>query len=80
VQAALDELRAKLGEGENVDFAELVALGARLKARRLADLGEVADRAVNELAEWIRSGDGPAVDVLAADEVKGLGLIADHDE
>jgi hypothetical protein len=80
VQAALDELRAKLGEGERIDFAELVALGARVKARRLSDLGEVADRAVNELAEWIRSGDGLAMDVAAAEEVKRLGLIANHDE
>jgi hypothetical protein len=80
VQAALDELRAKLGEGERIDFAELVALGARVKTRSLADLAEVTDRAVSELAEWIRSGKGPAVDVAAAAEVKRLGLIANHDE
>lgn len=36
VQAALDELRAKLGEGERIDFAELVTLGAEVKARQMA--------------------------------------------
>jgi len=80
VQAALDELRALLDEGERIDFGELVTLGARAKVRRLTDLGETADRALNELAEWIRRGDGPVLDVAAADEVKSLGLIADHDE
>lgn len=80
VQAALDELRAKLGEGERIDFAELVTLGARAKARRLSDLGELSDRAIAELAEWIRSGDGPLLDIVAADEVKGLGLVANRDE
>ena len=36
VQAALDELRAKLGEDERNDFAELVTLGAEVKARPVA--------------------------------------------
>lgn len=80
VQAALDELRAKLGEQERIDFAELLTLGARVKARRLADRGKEADRALSELAGWIRFGDGPEVDVDAADEVKVVGLIANRDE
>jgi hypothetical protein len=76
VQSALDELRARLGE-ERIDFAELVILGARVKAHRL--LGEVREtrEARMRLAEMIRQGSGPAVDVAAADEVKRLGLIAD---
>jgi hypothetical protein len=36
VQEALDQLRAKLN-GERIDFAELVILGARAKTRRLPD-------------------------------------------
>jgi len=79
VQAALDELRARLGEGERVDFAELVTLGAEVKVRRLVDEGEEASRARGEIAEWIRTGNGPKVDVEAADEVKRLGLIANYE-
>jgi hypothetical protein len=80
VQAALDELRAKLGAEERIDFAELLTLGAQVKARRLTDLGAVAARAVDELADWVQAGGGPAVDVAAADEVKRLGLIENRDE
>ncbi len=80
MQEALDELRAKLGEGERVDYAELVVLGARAKARRLPDDAERARRARREIAEWILTGNGPEVDVEAADEVKRLGLIANYDE
>ena len=78
VQAALDELRAKLGE-QRIDFAELLILGARAKARRLPDQSLKARQARNELAEWIRTGSGPDLDLAAADEVKRLGLIADDD-
>ena len=60
---ALDELRAKLGEGERIDFAELVTLGAEVKARRVTDPSEEASRARGEIAEWIRTGNGPKVDV-----------------
>jgi len=80
VQAALDQLRAKLGEGERIDFAELVRLGAEVKARRTADPSGEASRAREEIAQWIRTGNGPEVDVEAADEVKRLGLLADHRE
>jgi hypothetical protein len=76
---ALDELRAKLGEGERVDFAELVTLGARVKARRLADREEEARRARREIIDWITRGNGPKVDLEAAAEVKHLGLIARYD-
>jgi hypothetical protein len=81
VQEALDELRAKLN-GDRIDFAELMILGARAKARRLPEGGdtEEARRARKELAEWIRNGDGPMVDLAAAEEVKRLGLIANYDE
>jgi hypothetical protein len=81
VQEALDELRAKLN-GERIDFGELVILGARAKARRLPDHGdsEKARRARREVADWIRNGTGPRVDIEAAEEVKHLGLIANYDE
>jgi len=81
VQEALDELRSKLN-GERIDYAELVILGARAKARRLPDGGdtEEARQARREFAEWIRNGNGPMVDIAAADEVKHLGLIANYDD
>jgi hypothetical protein len=80
VQEALDELRSKLN-GERIDYAELVILGARAKARRLPDRGdtEKARRARKELAEMIRTRSVP-VDLHAAEEVKHLGLIANYDE
>ena len=80
VQVALDELRAKLGEGERIDFAELVTLGAEVKARRVTDPSEEVSRAREEIAEWIRTGNGPKVDVKAADDVKRLGLVANYGE
>jgi len=80
VQEALDELRAKLN-GSQVDFAELVILGARAKARRLPDGGdsEKARIAREELAEMILTRSVP-VDLQAAEEVKHLGLIANYDD
>jgi hypothetical protein len=80
VQAALDELRGKLGEGERIDFAELVTLGAEVKARRVATEDAAAATARRRLAEMIRTGSFRyAVDVEAADQVKRLGLIASYD-
>jgi hypothetical protein len=79
VQEALDELRAKLGKEETIDFAELVTLGARVKARRLDD-GDAEARAARErLAEMIRTRSIPQIDVAAAEEVKYLGLIAKYE-
>jgi len=80
VQAALEELRAKLGDGERIDFAELVTLGAEVKVRRMSTDDAVATKARRRLAEMVRAGSFPyAVDVDAADEVKRLGLIANYD-
>ena len=80
VQAALDELRAKLGEDERIDFAELVTLGAEVKTRRIATDDAAATTARGRLAEMIRTGSFRySVDVEAADEVKRLGLIANYD-
>jgi hypothetical protein len=78
VQDALDELRGKL-RGEPIDFAELVILGARAKARRLPDPDREARAARRRLAKMIRSGSGPALDITAADEVKHLGQIVNVD-
>ncbi|HVV88955.1 MAG TPA: hypothetical protein VHB53_00540 [Solirubrobacterales bacterium] len=80
VQAALDELRSRLGESERIDFGELVTLGAQVKARRLGDRSEEARRARREMIDWILSGNGPKVDLEAAAEVKHLGLIARYDD
>jgi serine/threonine protein kinase HipA of HipAB toxin-antitoxin module len=80
VQEALDELRAKLGEGERIDFAELVALGARAKARRLRAGERQTAEALKRLAEMVRTRSFPyEMDVAAADEVKRLGLIAKYE-
>lgn len=80
MQEALDELRAKMS-GDRIDFAELVILGARAKARRLPVGGDSEEtrRACREVADWIRNGTGPQMDIEAADEVKHLGLIANYD-
>jgi hypothetical protein len=78
VKEALDELRAKLS-GQPIDFAELVVLGARAKARRLPDDGEKARKAREDLAEMILTRSVP-IDIRAAEEVKHLGLIANYDE
>jgi hypothetical protein len=79
VQEALAELRARLN-GERIDYAELVILGARAKVRQLPDRDQEARQARKELADWIRNGNADMVDVAAADEVKHLGLIANYDE
>jgi len=79
VHEALDELRAKLN-GDRINFAELVILGARAKARRLPDQSQKARQAREELAGWILTGSGPKMDIGAAEEVKHVGLIANYDE
>jgi hypothetical protein len=80
VQEALDELRAKLGEGERIDFAELVALGARAKARRLRADEAVGVTARKRLADRIRGRSLTyELDVQAADEVKHLRLIPKYE-
>jgi hypothetical protein len=80
VQEALAELRSKLGEGERIDFAELVELGARTKARRMRTDDAAAIAARKRLADMIRTRSIPyEVDVGAVDEVKHLGLIAKYE-
>ncbi len=78
VKAALDELRGLRG-GEKVELPDLVIRGAKDKIRELRAESEPARQACAEIAEWIRSGNGPQVDVTAADEVKHLGLVANYD-
>ena len=81
VKEALDQLRAKLGEGQQIDYAELVTLGARAKARQIPDNEQEAAAASARLAEMVRTGSFPfALDIEAADQVKRLGLIANDDE
>jgi hypothetical protein len=75
VREALDELRARL-DGGRIDYAELVVLGARVKARQLPADAQAALEAARRLADMVRRRSIP-VEVQAADEVKRLGLIAD---
>lgn len=79
VQAVLDELR-RLQGGEKIELADLVIRGAEDKIRELRAQSEPARRAREDIAGWIRGGDGPEVDLAAADEVKHLGLVANYDE
>ena len=79
VKEALDELRRAQG-GEKVELPDLVIRGAKEKVRELEAASESARRAWEEIAEWIRTGNGPKVDIAAADEVKRLGLVANYDE
>ncbi len=62
--------------GERIDYAELVVLGARIKARQLPDDAKTAAQAAQRLADMVRGRSIP-VDVKAADEVKRLGLTSD---
>ncbi len=80
MREALDELRSNLGEGERIDFAELVELGARVKARRMRSEDVAAQAACKRLADMIRTRSSAIhVDVAAADAVKQLGLIATYE-
>ncbi|HTZ64646.1 MAG TPA: hypothetical protein VMB51_11125 [Solirubrobacteraceae bacterium] len=76
VREALDELRART-RGERIDYAELVVLGARVKARRLPDDARAGQQAAARLAEMVGRRSIP-IDLRAADEVKRLGLIANE--
>jgi hypothetical protein len=79
VKEALDELR-RLQGGERIEFPDLVIRGAEDKIRELRAQSEPARRAREEIAEWIRSGDGPKIDLKAVEEVKYLGLEANYDD
>ena len=68
----MDELRDELGEGRP-DLSELVILGANAKLAQLrAERTNLAERR-RELADRVRRGDLPLVDVEAADEVRRSG-------
>jgi hypothetical protein len=73
VKAALDELRAELGD-DRLDFGELVVLGANAKAEALRRSRPDAIEARRWLAERVRRADLP-VDPSAADAAKRHGLI-----
>jgi hypothetical protein len=72
VEEALAELRAALGN-DQIDFAELVIVGARTKARELRGDGVAGRRARSRLAESVRARSLP-IEVEAADAVKRLRL------
>ena len=79
VKQVRDELR-QLEGGEKVELPDLVIRGAKDKIRELEAEGEPAREAGREIAEWIRSGSGPEVDLEAAEEVKYVGLETSYDE
>jgi len=78
VQEALGALREELNGGR-IDFAELVVLGARVKARELREEDREAREARERLIHEILHGTD-SVDIAAAEEVKYLGLIANYGE
>jgi hypothetical protein len=77
IEAVLDELRRIQG-GEKVDFSDLVVRGARDKIREIRTSSKMGRESREEIAEWIRSGNGPKIDLKAAEEVKYLGLVPPH--
>jgi hypothetical protein len=79
IQLALDELRLVQG-GEKVDFGDLVIRGAEDKIREIRASSETARESREEIEEWIRTGNGPKIDLKAAEEVKYLGLEANYDD
>lgn len=79
VKAVLDELR-RLQGGRKIEFPDLVIRGAKEKIRELKAEGEPAREARRAIADWLLNGNGPEVDVAAAEEVKHLGLVANYDE
>ena len=79
VKAALDELRRLQGE-DRIEFPDLVIRGAKDRIRELRAEGEQAREAREAIAGWIRSGNGPQIDLEAAEAVKYLGLEARYDE
>jgi hypothetical protein len=71
VQAALDELRAEVGDGR-IELGELVILGAQQKIAQLRARREETSARRRQPADRIRRRDVPA-DRTAADEVRRAG-------
>jgi hypothetical protein len=71
VKAALDELRAEVGDAR-IELGELVILGARQKTAQLRTQRDETAVRRKQLAERIRRRDIP-VDRTAADEVRRGG-------
>jgi hypothetical protein len=71
VQAALDELRAEVGD-DRIELGELVILGAHQKVAQLRARRDETSVLRKQLAERIRRRDVPA-DRSAADEVRRAG-------
>jgi hypothetical protein len=71
VQAALDELRAEVGD-DRIELGELVILGAQQKVAQLRARRDETSVLRKQLAERIRRRDIPA-DRSAADEVRRAG-------
>lgn len=71
MKAALDELRAELGD-ERVPLPELVILGAEAKLAQLRSERESVQDKRRWLADRVRAGD-LEIDVEAADKVRRTG-------
>jgi hypothetical protein len=68
VASALDQLRAATG-GERPNLAELVVLGALVKAESVRAVDQEAAAALEDLAQMVQAGTLP-VDAEAADEAR----------
>ena len=69
MEEALDELREELN-GERLDLAELVILGAREKLGRVRGRRRSDDRALRRLGDAIRNGELPPIDPEVAAEAR----------
>jgi hypothetical protein len=72
VEAALDELRAELGDDASISLGELVVLGAEVKLAQVRGRRDDAASRRQRLADRVRSGELP-VSRDAADEVRRTG-------
>ncbi|HET7443254.1 MAG TPA: hypothetical protein VFJ57_01205 [Solirubrobacterales bacterium] len=74
VQAALDELRAELGE-ERIQLGELVILGANVKLAALRSRRDDRAARLQSLARRVRNREMPGIDLGAAREVRTKGWV-----
>ncbi|MGI8660510.1 MAG: hypothetical protein ACR2LH_05680 [Thermoleophilaceae bacterium] len=72
VKQALDPLRTELN-GQRLDLAELVVLGAETKLAQMRGEREQRDAALTRLADKLRNGE-LHLDPELADEAKRIGL------
>lgn len=74
VKEALDKVRAKLQEGEKIDYAKLLMVGAEVTASRLGAQSKANRLALSRLIDMVRTR-SIAIDLEAAEEVHRFGWI-----